>query len=54
MESQKIINLLEQTDDDNKNLKFLTNYVILLMIRIVDSMVKEIKMILLLNLVQKL
>ena len=54
MKLQKIITLLEQTDDDNKNLKFLTKNVILLMIRIVDSTVKEIKMILLLNLVQRL
>ena len=52
MESQKIINLLEQTD--NGDLKFQTKNIILLMIKIMVSMIKEIKMTLRLNLAQKL
>ena len=42
MESQKIINLLEQSDDDE--LKFETKNGISLMIKTMVSMVKEIKM----------
>ena len=53
MEAQKIINLLEESDDDI--LKFETRkYGTLLMIRIMDNMEKGIKMIQLLNLMQKL
>ena len=52
MEEQKILNLLEETDDDDI-LKFQTKIGILVMIKIMVNMVKEMKTILQLNLIQK-
>ena len=51
MESQKIVDVLN--DSDIESSKFATKNGTLLIIRIMDNMVKEIKMIQLLNLKQK-
>ena len=52
METQKVINLLEDSDDEFLN--FATKNSTLLMIKTMDSMEKEMKMTPLLNLIQKL
>ena len=53
METQKIVNLLEDSDDDDV-LRFPTKNGTSLMIKTMDNMEKEMKMIQLLNLIQKL